>query len=664
MKINLILIALFFFAENISAQKFNYGKTNKEDFTDKVCQNDSSAVAAIIYKKTRCYFVYNEKTGFDCLTENLIRIRIFKSEGLNYANFDVPYYVGWTNIKPDVVTFKDCYTHNYENGKIERIKLNSEGEFKETINSNWKKKTITMPNVKVGSIIDIKYTKKSENISKLPDFQFQHDIPVLYANYTSEIPEVYDYKTILRGYLELTLKQKYQQVTQNFDSKAHLANVSRVLEYRAIVSEFEISDVPALKEEPFIDNIENYRSKLEHELQSIRAADERNNKYFSKSWDDVAKSIYNEEGFGKQLQLKIPFENDINNLVSADDSKIQMANKIFTYVQKRMNWNKKQSFITYDGVEKAYQNKSGNSAEINFILIALLKHFNIYAQPVLLSTRSNGFMNIPSRDGFNYVIASVDIDGKRLLLDATDKFNVPGILPFRAVNGVGRLITRNGESEFVNLKIDETSRETNTIMASIDKNGLIEGKWRRILTNNLAYSKSMSFQNLEQNQKDEKIENQYNINVSEYTIENSENEEYMGLTETVSFNTNQLVEIIGEKMYINPLLFLTKNNSPFKSDERNFPIDFIFHFKEKYQININVPSEFKVEHVPPSSTMAIEGNQVLFSFNLNYSGNQIQLVANFEVNLAVIQPGHYLSLKKLFQAWIDKQQEKVILIKS
>ncbi|MFN3641116.1 MAG: DUF3858 domain-containing protein, partial [Flavobacterium sp.] len=138
----------------------------------------------------------------------------------------------------------------------------------------------------------------------------------------------------------------------------------------------------------------------------------------------------------------------------------------------------------------------------------------------------------------------------------------------------------------------------------------------------------------------------------------------MSTSESIQFSTDNVVEQIGGKMYFSPTLFLTQSKSQFNLEDRNYPVDFVFPSKEKYQIKIEIPKGYKVEHLPKHQAMKLTENLVNFSYQLVHIENYIQLVANFEVNAAVINPSHYLSLKKLFQAWIDKQQEKIILIKS
>ena len=44
-------------------------------------------------------------------------------------------------------------------------------------------------------------------------------------------------------------------------------------------------------------------------------------------------------------------------------------NAIFSFVKTRMNWNEKFGYYTDKGVVRAYQEKVGNAAEINFILL-------------------------------------------------------------------------------------------------------------------------------------------------------------------------------------------------------------------------------------------------------------------------------------------------------
>src|SRR5690606_9345021 len=135
--------------------------------------------------------------------------------------------------------------------EIVKTKLDNQGTFKKKINKYWKEKTITLPNVKVSSIIEYKYVLKSENIVKFPDFDIQYEIPVNYFYYKTELPEFYIYKPILIGGIPLETDSKLKRGSQNFDNKH---NQSNIMYYQQIESFYSGKNIPALKEEPFVDN--------------------------------------------------------------------------------------------------------------------------------------------------------------------------------------------------------------------------------------------------------------------------------------------------------------------------------------------------------------------------------------------------------------------------
>jgi hypothetical protein len=145
------LIVLIFF--NANAQNLEFGKVSKEELLEKSHKIDSSAVAAILFKKAKTTFKYTIANGFSMVTEFAIRIKIYKKEGLKWADFEIPYYVGYEKLADEVVTILNANTYNIINGKIIKEKVSGESKFQENTNEFWKTKKITFPNVKEGAII-------------------------------------------------------------------------------------------------------------------------------------------------------------------------------------------------------------------------------------------------------------------------------------------------------------------------------------------------------------------------------------------------------------------------------------------------------------------------------------------------------------------------------
>ena len=649
---------------SVFSQKRELGNVTIEELKEKVCPKDTSAVAAVLFEKGKTYFEYKEDGTFKVITEVDVKIKVYKKEGYNYANEAVSYYVG--DVVDQTVSFEKAVTYNLVNGAIEKTKLKSEGEFVENINKYWANKKITMPNVKEGSIIEYRYVIKSPYVSGLRDWTFQRKIPVLYSEYKSSIPEFYTYNIYRKGTLTINEVKTQENRKATFRSKELVGGgydkYTEEMMYYDNVMTFKMENVPVLKDESYVNNINNYASSVQYELASIQMRSGRFES-FATDWEATTKKIYEYDDFGPQLKKESYFENDLKALLSGMVSRDEKIATIFNYVKSRMTWDGMHSYTCDKGVSKAYQDKSGNSAEINLMLTAMLRHAGIDANPVLLSTRSNGISLFPSRNAFNYVIAAVEIDNNLTLLDATDKFALPNILPIRDLNWFGRVIRKDGTSDQVDLSTKIISKDYTNLMASISATGEVSGKIKE------QYSDYNGFVFRDQNNKLanevylEKLEKRLNnIEVDGHIVENK-TELDKPVIETYSFKHNNSVQIIGDKMYFEPLLFFAQTQNPFKQETREYPIDFDYPNQDKYSMIINIPEGYVVESLPAPITVVFSDDLLTFKYNISSNGKQIQVASVFDSNTSILSADYYEELKAFYAAMIKKQTEKVVLKK-
>jgi len=662
MKIKLFFAVLFVVSfSKINAQKFELGKVSVAELEEKSHPIDTTAVAAILFNKARTFFTYDAKNGFSINTENTFRIKIYKKEGLQWANHKVPYRIGYEKGNNDALEFKDCVTYNLENGKIVKTKLNSEGNFKTTINKYWKEAAITMPNVKVGSIIEYKYILKTENIVEFPEFNFQYEIPVNYSEYNTEIPGFFVYKSKFLGFIQLDREQKIASGTLNY-AKENEPTKSNIVTFQQVISKYKTYNIPALKEEAFVDNIQNYRTSIELELERTQFYGEPVKDY-AQTWEGVAKSIYNDKDFGDELRERGYFEQDLQKIINNVGSQNERMDAIFKFVQNKMNWNNKRGYLTDNGVKKAYLEGIGNTAEINFILTTMLKAAAIKANPVLISTIDNGILISPSRTVFNYVIVAAEIDGKQILLDATNKYTTFNILPLNVLNRTGRLIRQDGTSDEISLDPKTQSKELTNMIVSLNDKAEIVGKIRIQKTDYEAFAFREKNSGINKENYLEKIEDDLNgIQISDYSIENV-TDLSKPIEENITFTSDKGCEIINGKMYINPLLFFTQTKNPFIQESREFPIYFGYPTQEKFSINIEIPQGYVVESYPKTVKIETVEKIGLFAFDIYVSGTKIQIQATADINSARLPANYYSILKEFFQKTIDKQNEKIVLKK-
>ena len=276
-----LLFALVAFSLSASAQKLELGKVSAEELKETAYPADTTAPAAIIFKKAKSVFKYRGRTGFYMEHQYDFRIKIYRKEGLEWATFKVPYYVGYEELNEDYIEFTDAVTYNLENGKIVKTKTGAEGKFKKRLDENWKEASLVLANAKVGSVIEFRYRLRTDDISEFPTFSFQYEIPMKHCTYNTVIPGFYEYKPLLCGFGSIFNVAKVVSDSQHYNNEY---GQSESFNYNAVSRDFFAEDIPALKDEPFVDNIENYRSAVRHELEKVQF-DGEPAKHYSTTWE-------------------------------------------------------------------------------------------------------------------------------------------------------------------------------------------------------------------------------------------------------------------------------------------------------------------------------------------------------------------------------------------
>lgn len=644
----LLSLLLLIYGLPMLSQDNKMEKVTIEELSEKAYAKDTSAVAAYLYKNGKTYFEISNRYWI-MVTEVYTRVKIYKKEGYGYANGEITMYTG---DKKASLTFVEGNTYNLVGGVIEKTSLKEEGQFKEHPEEDFTTKKITMPNVKEGSVVEYKYIIRTPYFTNFGDWYFQYDIPVKNIMYTVKIPAYFTYNIHTKGTVEIDALHLQPEMNKKIDT------------YETIHI-YKAKDVSASKDEEYVNNKQNYTSVLQHELASVRIPNTEIVNYAT-DWATVADNIYDNEHFGRELKLSSYFEKDIDGLIKQGMTPKEKALAIFEFVKARMNWNNKYGYLCRQGVKKAYESREGNVAEINLMLTSMLRYAGFYANPVLVSTRANGIAMYPTRTAYNYVITAVDTEnnGEVMLLDATSKYTQPNIMPVRVLNWKGRMIMKNRKTAEIDLMPNANSKEVVQIAAQIDKDGKASGKIRNMYYDYYAYgfreensdnSKDSNIQRLEKKYKGLEISD-YNI-VNEKDLTKPASEEY-------NFIHDGVADIIGDRIFFNPMLFFANTVNPFKQEKREYPIDFVFPRKDSYLITIKLPEGYIVETLPASLSLGMEQNIGSFKYNIVNNTGQLQLNISYEINYATISQDYYITIRDFFKKMIEKQTEKIVLKKA
>lgn len=668
-----VIIFLLFIGQLTYCQNYKFGKVSEEELLETQHPEYPEATAAILYKKQKIMFDYIQGKGFIQSTEIQERIKIYNKEGFDYATKMISLYDGASSASSEKLIGLKAYTYNIEGGKIIKDKLKNSDVFDEDTNKYRKTTKFTMPNLKEGCVIELEYTIESQLFS-IDDIAFQQMIPTKNFELSLNTPEYLIYKTFLNPratYIpQLTETKKRRSVTITSRERSQsrgggLANYSSSkIDFNDNVVEANLSNIPPLKDENYVDNLANYQSRLLVELERIELPNQPI-EYLSTTWEKVTNTIYDDSDFGDQLSKNNYFKKDLETLMSSKptDDEIEKVSMILDFVKSKVKWNEYYGYTADQGVSKAYKDGVGNSADINLMLTSMLRYAGMDANPVLVSTKNNGIPLVPTRSGFNYVISAVNVDGKIILIDATRKHGTIDILPTNTLNWLGRLIKEDGSSDWINLIPEVSSSEMVSLNAKLETDLSINGKIRHQYTNYQAnrlrnkydgYGDEKVIETLE---KDKGLIEISDLNLSQI------NEVDKPVLLSYDFNIDEAIEDVGGDLYLKPMLFLASKENPFKQDTRIYPIDFVYPISDKYMVNMMIPEGYELDVLPESVKYQFNGSDGVFTYMANKNGSYIQFVITFELNKTLILPTEYKQFKEFYQLMIEKQNEQIVLKK-
>lgn len=423
-------------------------------------------------------------------------------------------------------------------------------------------------------------------------------------------------------------------------------------------------EIPAFVSEPMLTSYENFISKVRFELESIQYPGS-NIQYYTNSWQSINKKLLENSSFGTQLDGGLYLNNIAESLTGGIANNEERMVAGFEIIRHLMKYNNFSGIYTTGTLRNAFNNESGSVADINLMLVVLLRKAGLQADPVILSTRSNGIINqlFPSSTQFNYVICRVKIGNKQFLLDATDPLLPVGMLPEKCLNGSGRLVTE-GEGEWIDLNTGHIYDYSSKMDVVLADNGDITGTMKNHREGYAAYRlRKMVEQEKSQDDLVRRIEsNNTGLEITDYS--------YSGIDsiaapvdESYEITISGRADVAGDIIYLNPLFFEAVKSNPFKLEERKYPIDFAYPFREVFELTLEIPEGYMVDELPKGQKMALPEKSAMFEYSVSVAGNKLLLTNKFSINKPLFVYSEYQGLKDFYNQIVAKHAEQVVLKK-
>ena len=645
---------------------YKFGKVTAGDFNLKAEKFDSGANAVILADIGSTSFEGNNQGFFSLVYTRFIRVKIINKNGFDIGSREITLYHNGDGDAEKLSSLKGS-TFNIENGVVTETKLDEKSVFNEKYSKNLDVRKFSMPALKEGSIFDLQYTIKSPFETELRPWSFQGEYPCLWSEYEVIIAPPFHYVMNIQGdetFDVNTTKEIYGTFSireSNGTGKDELYSLSG----NSVDKRWVKKNVPALHEEPFTTTLDNYNSRVTFQLNYFQwSADNERHDYMD-TWYKTAKTLMNDEDFGLTLSYENNWMSDeLKTVIQGSTSEEETAHKIYCYIRDNFKTTSHTGLYAHSSLKDVFKKREGNVAEINLLLTAMLRKAGTKADPVILSTRENGFANAayPMISEYNYVICVAHFYHKDVMLDASRPYNGFGMLPVACYNGHGRIINED-KPEVITLSPDSISEASSANVIIInDEKGRSSGAFTGIYGKSTSYDEreEIKTSTLKSFQKKIQQSNSSNMMVDNVSVDSLGQFDFP-ITVHYDFDLQKL--FTADIAYFNPMLNEGYKTNPFKSITRHYPVEMPYKIDEMYLLNMDIPTGYQVDELPKSVRVAYNEKEGMFEYLIQKGEGNLQMRVHLKLNKAFFPVDEYTTLRDFFAFVVKKESEQIVFKK-
>lgn len=638
------------YAQDVS----DFGKVEAALMSKTQSQIDKAAEAEVVFEVSDVSFSVMGGTA-EIHTKRHLRIKIYNTNGLDQANISIPYF---NRNGLESISKLEGQTYNLNDaGSITVSKLDKKSVYDTRIDNRYSKLTFTLPEVKAGSVIEYRYTVKKQiqylfelTSQHLSNWSFQKSIPVMYSKFIFYHPSEFTFKELPLNNIPIEFAQK---------------NVGNGTQ-----KTFVCRNLPAVKDEPFMTTTKDYKQKVRIDVIGYNPPGEIS-RDLRMSWPKIINTMMEDEDFGFQLKRNIQRTQELDLALQHVVDPYQKMTMIHEYVKKNMAWDEATSIWAMEGVKRAWEQKRGNSGEINLILVNLLKESGLKAYPVLVSTKEHGRLRPmdPSFDQFNTVMAYVTIDSNFYVLDATDKYTPSNLIPPSVVYTEGLVISKLdgnkslqeqdwGWKTLYNEK--QQYQKLINVTARFDGKGTINGDAFIMFRD---YARERISEQVEPIVEKTTAFYASSTQGAKITDLNVKNEKNIAQPLEHMFKFQVPTEANGDYFVYNINVFTGLEKNPFTAQERY--ADIFFGYAQKFTLrgNVELPDEYTFEAPPKSLKMVMPDNSIELSRIVQVEGQSAKYVIQIDIKKPFYSPDEYDVFYEFFKKMYSLLNEPIVIKK-
>ncbi|PWN06073.1 DUF3857 domain-containing protein [Rhodohalobacter mucosus] len=582
--------------------------------------------------------------GITAFIDYLVRIRITTDDPLRIAEASlvgIPYYF---QENMERVINLEGYTYQPDG---ERSYFSGEDAAVVDLNSRYKILEFQMPDVKEGSVIEYKYTLVRRYIEELPDVQFSHQVPVKKVNL----------------YMKNEPYLRYQAVEENIDfdlnyteTRVDTSSIPMVFTYRrpepVFIQQWSAEDIPAVDAAAYVSSVDDVRGKLKFQISEFGNPRQP----LENSWEFVAAQIQRTINPFKMLAENTALTDLGSSLYSDLGTSEARIDSLFHYVNSRVQFNNTGSVFADSGLSHVLRGEPADQAEINMVLLALLRGSGFEAYPLYISGREFGRINLsfPSLYQFNrmLVVARKPADNEWIFMDASFSHSLPGLIPVESFSEQGMILKENEyewteiepEKSFFGLDVNLEAQLSENGTLSGEFSGEVSGYPSRILRRDIALKRPLN----------EILKQLFFDSYPEAELRNASVSPLAGNRNvsviSADFVLSDYAVTYTEGMDYRPMVVGYLFSNPFEKTERRVPISLDAPETLSIDYRITLPEGYRFDVSGETRSTSLPGAQLFEEYLL--FDNRIEYLFDIEITTKEFPADAYAQLRQIYDRWV------------
>jgi hypothetical protein len=574
------------------------------------------------------------------------RIKILTEGGRKYADIEIPFLKNSEsggnikNIQARTI-HPDGSIVNFDGQIYEKMIAKARGV-------KFLAKTFTMPDVQAGNIIEYRYTRMLPNTPLDTRWLLNEELFTRRATFS--------------------LRHSNGQVPRWTWPNGLPEGTDQPVDDHGVVR-MEIRNIPAFQVEDHMPPQEEMRYRVEFT--------------YEYSFETDPEKFWKEQGFMLNADIEAftnkrkAMEQAVSQIVSPSDTPQQKLEKIYARCQKIRNTTferektqqeqNREKLKEIENVENVWKRGYGDGWDISWLFLALVRSAGFDASPVLVSTRDEHFFNprLMNLRDLNSNVVLVKLNGKDLYLDPGTAFAPFGILPWHESGVQGLRLDKEGGT-WVKTTMFEASVSGvhRTAAVQLDDSGTLEGKVTMTFTGLSALLYRVEEHDEDDAQHKKLLEDELKRTIpipAEVELTNSPDWNSSADTLVAEYHVKVpgWAAAAGHRTLIQTQLFGGGEKHIFEGTTRVHPIYFLYPFRDLDDVTVTLPPKWQIGSLPTAQHLDLKS--CTYDSAAENKNGVLHVNRNLTVNLALVDPKYYDTLRNFFQGVRAGDEQQVLL---